>query len=199
VNAVGNHFELIADSLIKPLADDLQAPRCDGCGRETPQYFLFGPPWYVALGLRASLMPAAIAQYDMQRACLDCTKEHYSRSTPERKTMAIQSLRSSGKPDRLWRIRRIILARTLALTPPYFFFAQYPDWPVCCRKCCEFTGYPQDAGALREAVRCSRYWERGPKVESPFGDDIQTEDPSTDVNLFRCSRCGTTYYTHQIT
>jgi hypothetical protein len=193
---MGKHFSLIADSLVKPLASDLQGPRCDGCGEDKPLYFLFGPAWYVALGLRGLLVPSTIETKGMQRSCLECMKQSFRGASFKRWKSERNGLRSPGQPDVFWPLRRLALARELARTPPYAFFAQRQDWPVCCRHCCEYQGYP-DAGSLADLVRTRQFWEAGKSGRTPLENGATAEDASTDINLFACKRCATRYYTYQ--
>lgn len=197
---MGHHFALVADHLITPLADNLQGDRCDGCGLSKPQYFLFGPTCYVALGLRGRLVPDAIQEYEIQRACLKCTKASFVRPSWSAWKTAHEALRSPGKSDSIWSLRRWLLAREIGRTPPYAFFAQQTDWPICCRRCTEYRGYPADENELRKIPNIHEYWENGLGVqESPIDDLVETEDPTMDINLFGCERCSRCYYTHQIT
>jgi hypothetical protein len=182
-----------------PLAPSLQGSQCDRCKEEKPQYFLFGPLYYMALGLRGSLMPTAIEKLGMRRTCLDCTKDTMRRWSFRAWLEAYRSLRSPNRFDLFWPVRRMLLAGELSHTPPYAFFCQFADWPVCCRTCCEFVGYPDRPESLREIVWSSRYWERGRRETSSVGAINDTEEYSTDINLFRCGRCGAKYYTHQFT
>jgi hypothetical protein len=195
---MGKHFSLITDSLVRPLSSGLQSSHCDGCGQDKLQYFLFGPGWYVALGLRGRLVPSFIETQGMKRACLECTKRSFRRVSFKRWNLERSGLRSPGQPDVFWPLRRLALARQLALTPPYAFFAQRPDWPVCCRHCCEYQGCPADAKSLADLVRTSRFWEAGPSDRAPFVNATSAEDPSADVNLFACELCETRYYTYQL-
>jgi len=194
---MGKHFALIADEVVKPLAPDLQGSPCDGCGGKTPLYFLFGPAWYVALGLRGRLVRSTDGSLGVQRFCFKCMGLMYRGASRQGWKIQCRSLRSPGGPDWLWPLRRLALARELARTPPYAFFAQRRDWPVCCRRCCEYQGYPADAGQLEEVARTHQFWESGRSDRRPFEDGSMPADPSTDVNLFACRRCGSTFYTYQ--
>lgn len=196
---MGSHFALIDDALVVPLADNLQGPVCDGCGKREPQYFLFnGPAYYIALGLRGRLMPSAIEEYGMKRACLACTKRSFRGFSPRSWAWGWQGLRASAKADRLWQLRRLMLARDLGRTPQYASFEQRWDWPVCCGACCEYLGYPVEIKEAHIVAERDRYWEAGLDRLSPLEENPEVvSSPATELNRFGCKRCGARYYTYQ--
>ena len=130
----------------------------------------------------------ALEEPDISELCVDCINGGYVRRSDVYEFETTIQLYSNNKDYSL---------RELNYLPYIPLFLQGTDWPMCCGEWSEYLGYPESNDKSIQLPNKYQYWQRGPKEWT--ADYKLVPESLREISIFRCSKCGSKYFTWQFT
>jgi len=187
---MGQLFELIADEALEKL--DEYYKQCHVCSASAVDLFVYHGRLHLENGA---------VEDDIYAVCANCiVTKKLSHAGDSEFMKSIENYFAASNLTLEERQSRIqLLIEKYQKTPNIPSFMQGEDRPLCCNDIAEFVGYPRDKESLYQITENAIYWEHQIKEKRERYNFRKYGLPESfkEVASFRCSHCGTLYYTFQ--